>query len=120
MKSLSHSNLIHLFVKYEIPNIDEEKILYLEFRDRRDPTFYLFKFQGIFTKTEDEIFNLFKTINLDSELKFVDKNILPSQPKKIMNKYIDFEIIKNQYYQDNSILEKYSVSPNSSKKSLTN
>jgi len=105
LKNISHIKLVQLFVEYEILTIDEEKELYLEFRDSKDPTFFLFKFQGIFKKPDDEIVNFIKDKNLNSEIKFINKSALPFEPEKTMNKYIDLEIIKYKYYPEHSILE---------------
>ncbi len=105
IKSLSHSNLVDLFVNYNILKLEEEKRLYLEYRDSKDPTFYLYKFQGVFTKKAEEMLSFFKTKNLNSDVRFVDKSELEFQSEATMNKYIDFEIIKTKYYHKNSILE---------------
>ncbi len=109
LKNLSHSKLTDLFIQFNLLTIEEEKHYFLQFRDSKDPIFYLFKIQKNFindlNKIKEKIDNFFEINKLDINYKFSDNY----KTQEIINNYIynykDFELIDYKLDQDNEILE---------------
>ncbi len=110
LNNLSHSNLINLFIEYEILTLEETKDLYLQFRDSKNHILYVYKLQdevkedlkSLNKKLED----LFKGVRLDKEHKFVQKeNESESESQESFYKYEDFSLINIKLLEKNTILE---------------
>jgi len=109
LKTLPHTKLIDLFIQFNLLSLEEEKHYFLQFRDSKDPIFYLYKIQIKFIKNLNEINakieNLFKINKLDVNLNFTDKNKTLEIKNNHLYKYKDFELIDSKLDQDNEILE---------------
>lgn len=109
LKKLSHSKLIDLFIQFDLLTIEEEKYYFLQFRDSRDPIFYLFKIQKEFQLNLNEIKKkidvFFENYNLNISYKFTKKNTDYKIEKDYLYKYKDFELIESKLDHDSNILE---------------
>jgi len=109
INKLSHSDLVNIFINFNILSFEKEKELYLEFRDSQNPIFYLYKFQGKLSKNlthiNKEIITHFNDKILNSEVKFIKKESENQSSEILIDKLIDFQIFKSQLHQNNTILE---------------
>ena len=110
LNNLSHQILIKLFIEYGILKLEETKDLYLQFRDSKNPIFYLYKLKdeikedlkSLKTKLND----LFKTVQLDKEHNFIqtEKDFEPKK-RDLLYKYEEFTLINKKLLEKNTILE---------------
>ncbi len=108
--NMSHQFLIKMFIEYEIFTLEEAKDSYLQFRDSKNPIFYLYKLQDEIDEDlkslKTKINDLFKTVQLDKEHKFVqtEKNNEPKE-RELIYKYEEFTLINIKLLEKNIILE---------------
>lgn len=109
LKNLSHSKLIDLFIQFNLLSLEEEKKYFLQFRDSKDPIFYLFKIQKNFLdnldKIKENIENFIETKVLDINHKFIEESKFIEIMNNFPYKYKDFELIESKLDHDNEILE---------------
>jgi hypothetical protein len=110
LKNLTHSKLIDLFIQFNLLSIEEEKNYFLQFRDSKDPIFYLFKIQRKFVedldKIKEKIESFIKANALGINYKFIEKNKIIENQNKFPYKYKDFELIgTTKLDYDHEILE---------------
>ncbi|MHA1195334.1 MAG: hypothetical protein ACTSRH_02420 [Promethearchaeota archaeon] len=111
LQNLSRQALIDLLIEFHIISLEDAKENYVEFRDGKNPIFYLYKFdeslekKDIF-KTKKELDDLFKSVQLNRECKFTKNNIENNfQENEEPYKYKDFGIINFKIFKEEVILE---------------
>jgi len=109
LKNLSHSKLIDLFIQFNLLSVEDEKKYYLQFRESKDPIFYLFKIQRKIdrplVKIKENIENFIRTNVLDINHKFIEESKVVEFIANFPSKYKDFELIESKLDHENEILE---------------
>lgn len=109
INKLSYSNLIKLFIKYDILSLKQEKNLFFQFRDSKNPIFYLYKFKGDtgeeLEKIRKIIANSFSLSKLDEICEF--KTIQENQKTQnaLNSRYKEFKVMQNRIFQEKKIIE---------------
>jgi len=110
IRNLSHQDLINLFVEFEIIPHEDAKNYYLQFRDSKNPIFYLYKLQNEInrnlTDIKEGLNGLFSEVKLNKDCKFIPK----SNENEILEmdseyKYKDFTMVNSRLLEENTILE---------------
>jgi len=111
LKNLSHQNLIEMVMKYEIITLDEAKDLYFQFRDSKNPIFYLYKLQDEIKEDllsiKKQLNDLFKKVWLDKEHNFiVIEKEEETKKRSFSYKYEDFKLINIKLLEKKSLRTK--------------
>jgi len=109
LKRLPHSKLIDLFIRFNILTVEEEKNFFLQFRDNKDPIFYLFKIQKKFIDDLDKIIekieNFIQKSALGSDNKFIEKDRIIEIKNSSPYKYKGFELFESKVDHEKEIID---------------